>query len=90
MRFVNAVVDSNDEDDDIFKPGRSFSDIFNAFVNQWCVKKDKNMFKLEFGFHAFSKIFELLDTHTHSEIKMLRIKVFWSKLRNRNAAKCSF
>ena len=34
LRFVNPVVDSDDEDDNILEPERSFCD-FNTFVNQW-------------------------------------------------------
>ena len=37
--FVNAVVDSDNEDNDSFEPGRSLSDVFNTFVNQWYEKK---------------------------------------------------
>ena len=33
MGFVNPVIDSNDEDEDIFKPERRFSDVFNTFVS---------------------------------------------------------
>ena len=43
------------DDEDIFE-SESFSGVFNTFVNQWCVKKDKNVFKLPFRFHAFSEI----------------------------------
>ena len=43
--FVNQFVDSDDEDDEIFESERSFSGVFNTFVKQWCVKKDKNIFK---------------------------------------------
>ena len=49
MGFSNLVVDSDDEDDDIFKPDRRFSDVFNEFnnsMNQGFAKKDKNVFKL--------------------------------------------
>ena len=31
---VNPVVDSNDEDDDIFEPEKSFSGAFDIFVNR--------------------------------------------------------
>ena len=83
---MNPFVHSNDEDDDIFKPGRSFSGVFNIFVNQWCVKKDKNVFKLAFRFHAFLNFFEMLETSAHKKFnfehyhktKMSQILVFWS------------
>ena len=67
LGFVNPVVDSNDEDDDIFEPERSFSSVFNTFVNQWCVKKDKNVFKFAFRFHAFPEISEMLETEAHKK-----------------------
>ena len=51
--LVNPVVGSDDEDDDTFKPRKNF---LNTFVNQWCVKKDKNIIKPAFTFHAFPKI----------------------------------
>ena len=33
MGLVNPVIDSNDEDEDIFKTERRFSDVFNTFVS---------------------------------------------------------
>ena len=72
MGFVNPVVDSDDEDDDIFEPERSFSGIFNTFVNQWYVKKDKNEFMLAFRFHAFPAILEIWETQTHNQCSTLR------------------
>ena len=55
-------------------------------MNQWCVKKDKNVFKLAFKFHAFPEIPKMLETRAHKklsfqhyhETKMLQIIVFWS------------
>ena len=41
LEFVNPVVDSDDEDDDIFEPERSFCGVFDTFVTRWCVKYDK-------------------------------------------------
>ena len=35
MGFINPVVGSDDEDDDIFEPERSFSGVCNRLVNQW-------------------------------------------------------
>ena len=52
-----AVLDSDYENDDSLESERSFSVIFNTFVNQWCVKKDKNV--IAFMFHAFPKIPEM-------------------------------
>ena len=31
--FVNPAVDSDNQDDNIFKPERHFPDVFNGFVN---------------------------------------------------------
>ena len=36
---VNPAADSDYDDNNILVPGRSFSGVFNAFVNQWCFKK---------------------------------------------------
>ena len=88
LGFINPVVDSDDEDDDIFEPEISFSGNFNTFVNQWCVKKDKNVFKVAFTFHVFPEIPQTLETDAHKkfdyqhyrETKMSQIIVFW---RNR-------
>ena len=55
LRFVDPVLDSNDEDGNIFEPERSFSCVFNTFVTQSCVKKDKNLFKATFRFLLFLK-----------------------------------
>ena len=53
MRFINSVVDS-DKDNNIFEQERSFSGVFNTFVNQWYAEKNKNVFKLPFRLHNFS------------------------------------
>ena len=50
---------------EIFAPGKSFSGVFNTFVNQWCVKKDQSVFKFAFIFHAFPEIPEVLENHAH-------------------------
>ena len=55
-------------------------------MNQWCIKKDKNVFKLAFIFHAFPEIPEMLETYAHKkhnfqhycETMMSQIIVFWS------------
>ena len=86
LGFINPVVDSDDEDDNMFEPERGFSGVFNSFVNQWCVKKYTNVFKLELRFHAFPEILEMLETDAHvkfnfqhpHETKMLQTIVFWS------------
>ena len=73
--FINPVVDSDDEDDNIFQSERSFSAVFNTFVNQWCVKKDKNVFKLIFRFyHGFPKIPEVLETYAYKKFKFQRYR----------------
>ena len=77
LQFLNPVVDSDTEDDNIFKSIRiidlkyfqiSLISVFNNFVNRWCVKKDKNVFKLAFRFHAFVKIPENLETHSFKKL----------------------
>ena len=68
MGFINLAVHSDDEDDNILELEKAFFGIFNTFVNQWCVKKDKNVFKLAFRFHAFPQIPEMLETDTHKNI----------------------
>ena len=86
MGFINLVVDSDDEDDNIFEPERSFSGVFNTFVNQCCVKKNKNLFNLAFRFDAFPETSALLETRAHKKFyfqhyrktKMLQVIVFWS------------
>ena len=79
---MNPLVESDDEDDDIFKPERSFFGVFNTLANQWYLKEDKNLF----SFHAFPEIPEMLETQAHKkfnfqkyrETKMSQIMVFWS------------
>ena len=39
LRFINPAVDSDDEDDHIFEPERSFHGVLNTFMNEWLVKK---------------------------------------------------
>ena len=49
LGFINPVVDSDDEDHDIFEPERSFAGVFNtffffsSFLSKWCVEKDRNV-----------------------------------------------
>ena len=86
LGFVNPVVDSDDEDDDIFEPERRFSGAFNSFANQWYVKKDKNAFKLAFRFHAFPAVPILWENQAHKkfifqhygETYISQIIVLWS------------
>ena len=40
----------------LFKIERGISGVFNTFVNQSCVKKDKNVFQLAFRSHALPEI----------------------------------
>ena len=44
--FLELYWNSDDEDDDTFEPERSFSGVFNTSVNQVCLKKYKNVFKV--------------------------------------------
>ena len=86
MGFINLVVDSDDEDDNIFEPERSFSGVFNTFVSQCCVKENENLFNLAFRFDAFPETSALLETRAHKKFyfqhycktKMLQVIVFWS------------
>ena len=48
LGFINPVVDSDDEDGNIFEPERSFAGVFNTFfffffLSKWCVEKDRNV-----------------------------------------------
>ena len=52
----------------MFEPEKSFFGAFNTFLNQWCVKNDKNIFKLAFRFHAFPEIPEMLETDAHKKL----------------------
>ena len=74
MGFANPVVDSDDKDDDIFKPGRRFSDVFDTFVNKVCTKKDGNVFKFAFRFLAFPEIPEILETHINKKFNLQHIR----------------
>ena len=67
MGSVNPILDSNDEDGDIFKPERRFSDAFNT-VN--VRKKIKMYFKFAFKFLGFPNIPETLDTHAHKKLNL--------------------
>ena len=95
MGFVNPVLDLGYEDDDVLEPERSFSGAFNTFMNHWCVKKDKNAIKLAFRFHAFPKIPEMLETHTHKTLdfqhyRETKIIVFWSNREIKMPRKVEF
>ena len=89
LGFVNPFVGpDDDEDDDIFKPERSFFNLL-TFVSQWCVKKIKMHLCLHSG-SIFSlklmKCWKLINIkkinfQPYHEIKMSRIAA--------NAAKCS-
>ena len=43
-------------------------------MNQWCVKKDKNAFKLAFRFHAFPENPEMLETLAHKKFNFQHFK----------------
>ena len=45
----------------IFRTRQKFSGVFNTLVNEWCVKKKKNVFNV--FIHAFPEIPEMLGTH---------------------------
>lgn len=66
-RFLNPVVDSDNEGGNIFEPERSFSDVFHTFVNQQFVKGYKSVFKFAFSFSAFPEIPKMLETHKHKK-----------------------
>ena len=57
----------DDEDDNIFEEERSFSGVFNTSMNQWCIEKDKNVFKLAFRFRPLPEISKVLETHVHTK-----------------------
>ena len=79
LELKNQVVDSYDEDDDIFETEKSFSGFFNTFVSQWCVK---NVFKLAFRFHVFPEIPEMLEvTHLKNLISNTTVKLKRCKLK---------
>ena len=50
MGFINPVLESGYEDDGILEPQRSFSGVFETFVNQWYVKTDKNIVNIALDF----------------------------------------
>ena len=56
---INPVVVS-DEDDGIFEPERSFSDVFNTCVDQLSAKIDKKVFKVALRFHVLLENPEML------------------------------
>ena len=53
-------------------PERTFSDSFNTFVNQWCIKNDGNVFILAFRLLLFPK-FQKCWKHTHIKNKILTL-----------------
>lgn len=83
MRFVNAVIDSNDNN--IFKAERAFCDASSTFVNQQFVKKDQNVFKFVFRSPFVTKLVKCLKL-THLKKSKYDIPV---KSRNQNVAKYS-
>ena len=58
-------------------------------------KKNKTVFKLAFRFHAFPKIPEMLETHTHKTLdfqhyRETKIIVFWSNREIKMPRKVEF
>ena len=64
-----------------------FTNASETYVNEYCIKKDKNWFKFLFKFHDFPEIPKMLQTHAlekftfqcYREIEMSRNVVFLSK-----------
>lgn len=50
LGFINPVLESGYEDDGILEPQRSFSGVFETFVNQWYVKTDENIVNIALDF----------------------------------------
>ena len=40
---------------------------FKTSMNQWCIKIDKNVFKLAFRFRILPEISKVLETHVHTK-----------------------
>ena len=76
LGFLNPVVDSDDEDGNIFEPERSFPVFFNTIANQWLVKKDKSVFKLEFRFHAFRRFLKCWEKKKDNTTAKLKCRKF--------------
>ena len=55
------------DDEDTFELERTFSNVFNSFVNQQYMKKDKRVFKLVFRAPVFIVILEMFETHVHKK-----------------------
>ena len=70
LQISNPVVDLDDENEDIFEP-RSFSGVFNTFVNQWCVKNIKMPSNLHLGSMLLPGIPEMLETHAYEKFSTL-------------------
>ena len=95
LGFVNPVVESDDEDDDIFEPERNYSDVFTTFVSK---EKIKMCFKFVFiSSQVFTEFPKMLEIHSHKkfifqhcrEIKVSRNIVFRSNREIKMARKCS-
>ena len=86
--FLELSWNSNDENDNIFEPERSFSGVCNTFVNEWCVKSDKNVIKLAFRLLLFPKFLKCCKLmHKKSSTLNITTKVKCRKLvklRNEN------
>ena len=55
------------DDEDTFELERTFSNVFNSFVNQQYMKKDKRVFKLVFRAPVFIAILEMFETHVYKK-----------------------
>ena len=51
------------DDEDTFELERTFSNVFNSFVNQQYMKKDKRVFKLVFRAPVFIVILQMFENH---------------------------
>ena len=79
--YVLLSWNSDDQNDDIFEPDRSFSGVFNTFVNHWSVKSDKNLFNLALRllfFPKFLKCWKL--TYIKNTISNTTAKLKYRKL----------
>ena len=55
------------DDEDTFELERTFSNVFNSFVNQQYMKKDKRVFKLVFRAPVFIVILGMFETHVYKK-----------------------
>ena len=82
LGFANPVLDSDYEGNDILEPKRSYSGVFNTFVNQWRAKKTKLYLSLHLGsilFPKFLKCWKLM--HIKNSILNTNAKLKYQKLQ---------